>query len=200
MAKLRHLAILASTAFLGAPVGAQPAFYHSPTGDGTPPAGTPSLPPGGGWLSLYVDAGPTPTVVGTACEDGDGDEKCAWEFAMVGLGALALGPFVGADGVESVTDGFVLSANAVRGTSPTIGPEYIGRLFVSSSGGGGPVLLLSGGAIGADLGYDAAAAVATIVTVPLPEPGVPLMTGAGVLGLAFLERRLARRRAAALGR
>jgi hypothetical protein len=128
------------------------------------------------------------------------DEKCAWEFAMVGLGALALGPFVGADGVESVTDGFVLSANAVRGTSPTIGPEYIGRLFVSSSGGGGPVLLLSGGAIGADLGYDAAAAVATIVTVPLPEPGVPLMTGAGVLGLAFLERRRARRRAAALGR
>lgn len=167
-----------------APVGAT-VVYHSPNDDGLP--GATQIPEGGVQsVYLYIDGGPGASAGGEACDVGGGDEVCGYDLEITALNGLTLSAFtpdVGADLMPNFSAGS-LKLNGLDSVAPTPGPHRVGELLVNAAVGG-EVELTSGEVVGADLVTEVLAA-STLVTVP--EPGVLLALGSGVLLLAGLAR------------
>jgi hypothetical protein len=121
--------ILLLVAALASPSAAAPALFHSPADDGLPAPSTPvesAIPLV--TLFLYVDGGPVSTSTGTPCEDGDGDELCAWEFTLETTGDVTLQGFVPEPGIDLVerlsgSEFAAIGGNAVGGE---LGPTRLG--------------------------------------------------------------------------
>lgn len=169
----------------------QAALYHSPPNDGTIPAATPVLPSAGPeWLHLYADtAGNALTSTGTACEDGDGDEICGWHVSLeAGPGAELLA-FTPAPGTHYSLTSTALSAAGVDAITPATAPVWVGDLQVQSTD---PMSSSSIDATGVHVvtaGLRAEPVAHTsIATIPVPEPGVVIGLGSGIVLLGALRR------------
>jgi hypothetical protein len=173
-----------------APTADATQVFHSPSDDGVPAAGQPSVAEGGvRSVFLYVDGGAAASAGGSVCLSGDGDEVCGYSLGLTGLGGLTINGFNadgGADLIVNQSAGSIL-INGLDPVAPTPGPKRIGELLVNAATGGS-LELTSGEVIGADLGSELLAS-GTVVTVPEPGGLLAMLSGLGLL------RALARRRA-----
>jgi hypothetical protein len=135
-------------------------------------------------LHLYIDGGSTASV-GTACEEGGGDEVCTWLIDVGVTGDVTLDSFSTGGDVIFKVDPALFSASGGRITGD-LGPTKVGDLVFDSGAGGGSVTLDMGQAVGAALSLDTIPA-GTVVNVPEPTPLLGLVAGAAFL--ATLGRR-----------
>ena len=116
---------------------------------------------------------------GEACEDGDGDELCAYNVTLEATGALLFSAF----DPTSTRDGVVvakresqrINANGLP-NQPILEPAPIGQLSIASAEPGGSITA-RGKQVGAKLQIESIPAQ-VIVTVPEPSPAA--------LGIAVL--------------
>jgi hypothetical protein len=176
----------------------QSVLYHSPAGDGAPPASPPPTlaTTGPEWLNLYVDrsAGGA-TATGVPCEDGEGEEVCGWEVVLKATPGAAFEAFSPSDGVEFVLTPTEFKANGLSAVAPGTDPLLLGYLGVESTDAltGGTISVESGSVVTSDLSLDPIAAD-DVAVVPLPEPGAWLQLGSSIAGLAALAAWRKRRR------
>ena len=171
--------------WLAGPALAVTSVYHSPNDDGLP--GSTQIPSGGVQsVYLYIDGGPSASA-GNACDEGQGDEVCGYDFEVTGLNGLTLSAFNADVGANLLVNFSVASmkVNGLDSQSPMPGPHRIGELLVNAAVGG-EVELTSGEVIGADLGSEI---LSTTTLVTVPEPGPLLLLGSGIGLLAVLARR-----------
>lgn len=185
----RLLFSLVCLGWLAGPALAVTSVYHSPNDDGLP--GSTQIPAGGAQpVYLYIDGGPVSSAVGSACNDGQGDEVCGYDLELTALNGLTLSLF-NADVGANLLVNFSASSMKVNGLdtqSPTPGPHRIGELLVNAVVGG-EVELTSGEVVGADLGSEI---LPTTTLVTVPEPGQLLLLGSAIGLLVVLGRRRAR--------
>jgi hypothetical protein len=73
--------------WLAGPALAVTSVYHSPNDDGL--TGSTQIPAGGMQpVYLYIDGGAVASGVGSACNDGQGDEVCGYDLEVTGLSGL----------------------------------------------------------------------------------------------------------------
>jgi hypothetical protein len=181
---------------LGALLVAGPAaateVFYSPSDDGNPAAGQPTIPEGSGRsVFVYVDGGAAASTPSSACDTGDGDEVCGFELVLTALNGLTLTSFnadPGADLVANLSAG-ALQLNGLDSVAPTPGPKRIGELVVDAVAGG-EVELTSGEVIGADLTNET---LATSTLVAVPEPGRLALLASGLTFLSLAGGRRVRR-------
>ena len=169
-----------------------PVLFVSPLDDGVNP-GAPPILSGSPTesLYLYLEAGASATGVGTACDDGDGDELCQWEFALQLIGDASVSTFVpdpGQDVVWSSTAG-ALDATGGKSTVGELGPIRIGELQLAISGTSWTADVVAGSAVDASFALDSL----STGTIALPEPGATTQLLAGCAALFWLARRRASR-------
>jgi len=176
---------------------------------------TSQMPPAFAPLYLWIDNGTAP-VSGTPCEAGaEGVALCAYEV-VVRVDNVSGDPVIITDFVPTPPSGYSLKSSltpsgnatelrvvALNGSTPIDGKHQIGT---ATLGGGGNCPLgadptapcatvsVTGGSI-----VEASAAMEPIAADPVPlifvpEPGLPLLLGAGIGGLAWLHRRREARR------
>ena len=184
--------ILASNATAGVPV-----LFHSVADDGVAPGATPVLPGSPSEnLYLYLDGGSVASGVGSPCVDGDGDEVCAWEFALLVSGPASVQTFLPDPGRDVVWQAGNLTLNATAGNAilGELGPIRIGEVVLDVSGTGWSVEMVAGTAV------DAGFALTTIPggVLAVPEPMTGLLWVPGLILLAGLVRL--RQRSASVGR
>lgn len=183
---LTAIAGLLMTALLAQSAGASVQVFHSPNDDGLPAAGgVPLLAPDATHvLHLYMDGGSTPSSQG-ACENGGGDEICAYRVEVIPDGQVTLDQFTGVPNSRRHIEPAYLSfgwGNAITGD---LGPTKLGDLTVTAGPDGG-VEILAGEVVRADLSADT---VLQTDLIAIPEPAVSLALLAGVPLLAGLSAR-----------
>jgi lysophospholipase L1-like esterase len=169
-------------AALASPSGAAPALFHSPADDGLAAPSTPvesAIPLV--TLFLYVDGGPVSTSTGTPCEDGDGDEVCAWEFSLETTGDVTLQGFVPEPGIDlverlSASEFAAIGGNAIGGD---LGPTRLGALDLAVTSSNWSVKIIGGSAVNASFSLTSLPPIA----IAVPEPTLPLQLA---FGIAFL--------------
>jgi hypothetical protein len=146
-------------------------------------------------LDVYIDLGSDPTGVGTACEDGDGDELCAVAVVLtvtgpgeiLGFSAPMTGPTVISEPTSFPTS--VLRLNVLQSISPpSPGPQALGTLTVDVFSNASGTNLVRINATG-----QAVTAGRVLVGVPsgdiaAPEPSGLVLLLSGALGLGALHR------------
>ena len=163
---------------------AVPVLYHSPGDDGLAPGGVPSLPGAPTEaLYLYLDAGAVASATGTPCEDGEGDEVCAWEFQLLTSGAAAIQTFTPDAQQEVVWKAGTAEFSATGGdaTLGELGPIRLGELLVDVSGSGWTLELAVGSAV--DAGFALVALPPAVLAVPEPAPGLQRLAALALLGV-----------------
>ncbi len=176
-------------AFASSAIAGIPALYHSPADDGVKP---PSLPIEAGspavTLFLYINAGGSPTSVGTACVDGDGDEVCHWEFVLQATGAATIQGFT-PDSNQDVVEKTNLTEFAATGgdsVNGELGPIRLGELDLNVTGNDWSIALTDGSAVDASFGLvDLPQA---LISAPEPALVSQLLAGLALL-LGFGRRR-----------
>lgn len=169
---------------------AAPVLYHSPADDGlTPP--TPPIEPAVPQVTLflYLEAGTTPTATGSVCDDGDGDELCAWEWALHAHGDASIAGFVPDPARDVVvrTQGTQIAAVGGDAIAGELGPIRLGALDLDVASNAWSVTLTRGSVV--DAGF-ALAALPAGQTIAAPEPSGGLAIAAAML--AGLARRRGR--------
>jgi hypothetical protein len=191
LSRLRRLLFwLVCLGWLAGPALAVTSVYHSPNDDGLP--GSTEVPAGGVQsVYLYIDGGAVASGVGSACNDGQGDEVCGYDLELTALSGLTFSSFdadVGADLLVNFSASSMM-VNGLDTQSPTPGPHRIGELLVNAAAGG-EVELTSGEVVGADLGSEI---LSTTTLVTVPEPDQLLLLGSAIGLLVVLARRRASR-------
>ena len=185
----RLLFWLVCLGWLAGPALAVTSVYHSPNDDGLP--GSAEIPAGGMQpVYLYIDGGAVASEVGSACNDGQGDEVCGYDLELTGLDGLTFLFFtadVDADLLVN-SSGSSMKLNGLDTQSPAPGPQRIGELLVIAAVGS-ELELTSGEVVGADLGSDN---LSTTTLVTVPEPSQLLLLASGIGLLVLLARRRAR--------
>ena len=176
------LIAFASNATAGVPV-----LFHSVADDGVAPGATPVLPGSPSEnLYLYLDGGSVASGVGSPCVDGDGDEVCAWEFALLVSGPASVQTFLPDPGQDVVWQAGNLTLNATAGNAilGELGSIRIGEVVLDVSGTGWSVEMVAGTAV------DASFALTTIpgAVLAVPEPMSGLLWVSGLILLAGLVR------------
>jgi hypothetical protein len=169
---------------------AAPVVYHSPADDGVA-AGVPFpiATSGTHVLHLYIDGGATPSSAGSACEQGAGDELCAWQVAIEASGDVALESFVPDGGALYTLTSTRLRAVGGDAITGSLGSAKLGDLTVETASSGA-LELVAGKSI------DAALTLRTLDATPLvtiPEPATGALLVATFASLAALARRRAQR-------
>ena len=186
---LRRLLFWLVCLALAGPALAVTSVYHSPNDDGVPGSG--QIPAGGMQpVYLYVDGGAVASGVGSACNDGQGDEVCGYDLEVTGLSGLTFILFAADVGADLLVNfgAASMKVNGLDTQSPTPGPQRIGELLVIAAVGS-ELELTSGDVVGADLGSEF---LPTTPLVTVPEPGQLLLLGSGIGMLLVLARRRAR--------
>jgi hypothetical protein len=167
-------------------LAAGPVVYHSPADDGL--GGPPLvLDPGIHSIFLYLSVGLAQTAAGTACFDGDGDEICGFDVALLAENGSVIQSFTPTGNVVSAQPSPTeLRLNGLN-LQPTgaVSPIRIGTVVVDVPPAVvGQVSVVSPSAI-----VDAGLTRVLIPPIPVPEPGsvCGLLAGAGLL--AILDRR-----------
>ncbi len=163
--------------------------YHSPADDGLPPSSLP-IEPGVPMVTLflYVDAGPVPTVTGTPCVDGDGDELCAFEFTVQASGDATIQAFVPDANVDLVhrtrpDDFAVVGSEAVGGAA---GPVRIGALDLNVTSRSWSLSIGAGTSV--DAGFTLTPIGSTAIAAPEPSGLAPAACAVALLA-GFARRR-----------
>jgi len=185
--------VLVGFALLAGPTAAAPpALYHSAADDGVVPA-SPPVEMGVPMVSLflYLDAGAAPTTAGTVCEDGDGDELCAWEWSLIANGDASIAGFVPDPARDVVFRLQTTQIAAVGGDALAgeLGPVRLGTLDLTVASNAWSVTLARGSTVDASFTL---AALPAGETIAAPEPSGALF--AGLLALPCLARRRFRKR------
>jgi hypothetical protein len=165
---------------------ADPILFHSPADDGASSGATTSIEPGDSTLHLYIDGGPTPSMSGAACDDGDGDELCKVLVEIAPTGSAELLDFH----AESIDTRFLLESNRLRVLSGDalrgdLGPTKVGDLVLRASSGD-TVSIVKGEAVDASLD---SLSMPNGPFVVVPEPGRTPLWLAGIAGLVLLSWR-----------
>jgi hypothetical protein len=172
----------------GPALGGVPVLFVSPLDDGANPGPPPVLPGSPSEsLYLYLDAGASPTGVGTACEDGDGDELCQWEFVVQLSGAATVSNFV-ADPAQDIvwnSNTSTLAATGGKAVVGELGPVRLGELQIGVAGPGWTADVTAGNVVDAAFTTDSL----TTGTIALPEPGFAIQWTGGLATLLGLSRR-----------
>ena len=173
----------------GSALAGTPSVYHSPADDGLAASTTP-VEPGSPLVTLflYVDAGPSPTSTGTACEDGDGDELCAWEFRLEASGAATIQAFLPDPGRNletrvSTSEFAAVGGDAIGGQ---LGPIRVGALDLSVASTQWTVSVGDGSAV--DAGFVLVPLSQSAIATPEPSSKALILAGLGLL-VIFARRR-----------
>jgi hypothetical protein len=163
--------------------------YHSPNDDGQMPiGGVPNLLEGSTELHLYVNGGNLPSE-GTACEEGDGDEICAWLVDLEAIGSIELLSFTPSGNVTASEQGYAISGLG-SDVAGALGPVKIGDLVIDATGDGA-LELVAGQVVHADLQLENLAR-RDIVVIAVPEPAEWMMLVSGMGLLSMLRNRRGR--------
>ena len=137
----RSLALFALLALLLASSTGSAKVYQDPTGTGNTDGGiaaldeidTPLV------LNIFIEDGNDPTITGTACEDGDGEEICGGDIEVRATGLVEIdsisnpGP---GDTVFNHIDATRGKANYLDAINPDTAPIHIVTVTVSATGPG----------------------------------------------------------------
>ena len=166
---------------------APPMLYHSANDDGVAATGIPQelgLPMV--TLFLYLDAGAASTATGTTCVDGDGDELCGWEWALLVNGGADIQGFVPdpAQDIVSRTSATELAGIGGNAVAGQLGPIRLGEVDLNITAPAWSVSMQTGTAV---------TAAFTLTNIPsteiaVPEPGFAAALGSGCMILGLLAR------------
>jgi hypothetical protein len=169
---------------------APPLVYHSPGDDGAlaPPF---EIVSGLQTLFLYIDAGPIESVTGAPCFDGDGDEICGFDVALVTENGTLIQSFSPSPNIvfaQPTTTQLRMNGLNLTPAGPPA-PIRLGTLVIETSGSSiGRVRIVTPSAV-----VDAGLSPESIEPVTIPEVGL----GSGIAGGVMLLISLGRRRLAA---
>lgn len=193
-AKVIVLLVIPMITAIGAARADLPVVYHSPGDDGVMPGAPVEIPAGiESIVHLYIDGGSFPSP-SDPCDQGSGDEVCAWDLVVEGQNGLdVLGFIADSDGFSHIS-GATLRFNGVAAIHGIVGPTKLGDVVVRGTSGGA-LQLLPSKSVNAALGIDTLPQ-ATLVTVP--EPGLlsTLLPGMVLLHACARRRRSTRSRKA----
>ncbi len=182
------LLLLASSAFAGVPV-----LYHSPADDGARPTSTP-VEPGtpAVTLFLYLDPGNLPSIGGSPCVDGDGDELCGWKLDLQVSGSASVQAFLpdAAQDVVAKTTSQGVVATGGDAIAGELGPIRLGELALDVVANDWSVSLGRGSAVDASFGL----MELPPAPIAVPEPGADSALVAGAIALLGVSRVRGRRR------
>ena len=165
---------------------APPLVYHSPADDGAlaPPF---EIVPGVQTLFLYIEAGSIESITGAPCFDGDGDEICGFDLALLTENGTLIQSFMPSPNIvfaqPSPTQLRMNGLNLTPAGPPT--PIRLGTLVVDTSGGAvGRVRIVAPSAV-----VDAGLRRELFEPITIPEVGLGSGLAGGVMLLVCLGRR-----------
>ena len=143
MVAKRTLALSALSALLLTPSLGGAKLYQDPTATGGTDGGIATIPIGGGpstfTLNVFLDDGNAGTVVGIACEDGDGKEICGGDIELRATGLVVIDTITNpgpGDTVFNHIDSSRGKANFLDAITPDTLPIHIVTLTGSATGDG----------------------------------------------------------------